>query len=460
MASIGRGSCARPYEGLRGRRADATGLPRVARSSGRTPRVKPRTGRRSSRQGPLVANALLDAVRSRARADGEQSARCPAAGPMRLRATHRRGLGPNCGGGLPPPSSARTSPRSGIDVAVKALPYNAWIGALEARPRLRPGGSGSAERGADHPTSSTRARWTRRSSRRSERRPSPTSTGFASEAGEPRALRRFEAELSIPPDAAAPWAASSPVIYVEAAPSLPLSRVSPLCGVFQHRRHHGFSEPFQPLMRGRRRARHWTTCRCSWASSRAELIWPTRDQIHIILDKTPWSIGTTLPLTLTVKQVNVHGDGSQISTQEASVMARVHVVAARPLLVLISFLIAGGVRFAQFTGNIQGRVEDPERRAVSRRRRCTLNHRHARRTADHHDGRGRSASGFLSLAPGAYKITGEASGVRQGGSATSTSGHEPDAERPIAVKVGTAAEKRWTSRRRLRSSTRARPGTR
>ena len=111
-------------------------------------------------------------------------------------------------------------------------------------------------------------------------------------------------------------------------------------------------------------------------------------------------------------------------------MSRFHVVAARPVLlfiqVFIVFLLLSGSASAQFTGNIQGTVEDPSGAAIPQAKVALLNlatQASATTTTD--------ATGgfrFLSLAPGPYKITVEAAGFAKA-EATVEPRYEPEPER-------------------------------
>jgi len=129
-------------------------------------------------------------------------------------------------------------------------------------------------------------------------------------------------------------------------------------------------------------------------------------------------------------------------------MARFHVGAARPLplalgrwslfiQVFVTFLLLAGSASAQFTGNIQGRVEDPSGAAVPQAKVALLNvaTQASAETATDATGGFR----FLSLAPGAYTITVEATGFAKA-EATVTLGTNQNLNVPISVKVGTAAE--------------------
>jgi carboxypeptidase family protein/TonB-dependent receptor-like protein len=122
-------------------------------------------------------------------------------------------------------------------------------------------------------------------------------------------------------------------------------------------------------------------------------------------------------------------------------MSRVHVVAARPVLlfvqVFVAFLLLSGSASAQFTGNIQGTVEDPSGAAIPQAKVSLLNvatQASATATTD--------ATGgfrFLSLAPGSYKITVEAAGFGKAEATVSLVTNQ-NLNVPISVKVGTGAE--------------------
>ena len=118
-------------------------------------------------------------------------------------------------------------------------------------------------------------------------------------------------------------------------------------------------------------------------------------------------------------------------------MARFLVVAARPLLVSITFLLLAGSASAQFTGNIQGRVEDPTGAVVPQAKVALLNLATQASTDTTADAAGNFR--FLSLAPGAYKITVEASGFAKAEANVNLDTNQT-LNVPIAVKVGTAAE--------------------
>jgi hypothetical protein len=121
--------------------------------------------------------------------------------------------------------------------------------------------------------------------------------------------------------------------------------------------------------------------------------------------------------------------------------SRFHVVAARPVLlsiqIFIAFLLLSGSASAQFTGNIQGTVEDPSGAAIPQAKVSLLNlaTQAAASTATDATGGFR----FLSLAPGSYKITVEAAGFANAEATVSLVTNQT-LNVPIAVKVGTGAE--------------------
>src|SRR5437879_1287433 len=100
-------------------------------------------------------------------------------------------------------------------------------------------------------------------------------------------------------------------------------------------------------------------------------------------------------------------------------MTRVHVLAVRPVLVALSrgsrfiqvsiiFLLLTGSASAQFTGNIQGTVDDPSGAAIPQAKIALLNLATQASAVTTTDATG--GFRFLSLAPGPYKITVEAAG--------------------------------------------------
>jgi hypothetical protein len=105
--------------------------------------------------------------------------------------------------------------------------------------------------------------------------------------------------------------------------------------------------------------------------------------------------------------------------------------------VSIGFLLLTGSASAQFTGNIQGRVEDPSGAAIPQAKVALLNLATQAAAATTTDATG--GFRFLSLAPGSYKITVEAAGFAKA-EATVDLGTNQNLSVPISVKVGTGAE--------------------
>ena len=103
----------------------------------------------------------------------------------------------------------------------------------------------------------------------------------------------------------------------------------------------------------------------------------------------------------------------------------------------IAFLLLTGSASAQFTGNIQGRVEDPSGAAIPQAKVALLNLATQASAATTTDATG--GFRFLSLAPGPYKITVEATGFAKA-EATVDLGTNQNLNVPISAKVGTGAE--------------------
>jgi Carboxypeptidase regulatory-like domain len=129
-------------------------------------------------------------------------------------------------------------------------------------------------------------------------------------------------------------------------------------------------------------------------------------------------------------------------------MARFHVVAARLVLLALGrgslfiqvftiFLLLTGSASAQFTGNIQGRVEDPSGAAIPQAKVALLNLATQAPASTTTDATG--GFRFLSLAPGPYKITVEATGFAKAEAAVDL-GTNQNLNVPISVKVGTGTE--------------------
>jgi hypothetical protein len=96
-----------------------------------------------------------------------------------------------------------------------------------------------------------------------------------------------------------------------------------------------------------------------------------------------------------------------------------------------------GSAWAQFTGNIQGRVEDPTGAAVPQAKIALVNLATQASASTTTDATG--GFRFLSLAPGPYKITAEAPGFAKA-EATVDLGTNQNLNIPISVQVGTGAE--------------------
>ena len=129
-------------------------------------------------------------------------------------------------------------------------------------------------------------------------------------------------------------------------------------------------------------------------------------------------------------------------------MARFHVLAVRPVLVALSrgslfiqvsiiFLLLTGSASAQFTGNIQGTVEDPSGAVIPQAKIALVNLATQASASTTTDATG--VFRFLSLAPGRYKITVEAAGFGKAEATVSLDTNQ-NLNVPISVKVGTAAE--------------------
>ena len=123
-------------------------------------------------------------------------------------------------------------------------------------------------------------------------------------------------------------------------------------------------------------------------------------------------------------------------------------MAVRPVLVALSrgslfiqvfivFLLLTGSASAQFTGNIQGTVEDPSGAAIPQAKVALLNLATQASAVTTTDATG--GFRFLSLAPGPYKITVEATGFARAEATVSLDTNQ-NLNVPISVKVGTEAE--------------------
>jgi Carboxypeptidase regulatory-like domain len=100
-------------------------------------------------------------------------------------------------------------------------------------------------------------------------------------------------------------------------------------------------------------------------------------------------------------------------------------------------LLVAGVARAQFSGNIQGTVTDPSGAAVAQARVVLLNVTTQLSTSTTTDGSGDYR--FLSLGPGTYKITVEASGFSKADTEVTLANNQILTV-PIAVKVGAATD--------------------
>src|ERR1700730_8642990 len=108
-------------------------------------------------------------------------------------------------------------------------------------------------------------------------------------------------------------------------------------------------------------------------------------------------------------------------------------------LVRLSFalLLTAGAAFAQFSGNIQGTVSDPSGAAVAQARVLLVNVTTQVSATTTTDGSGDYR--FLSLGPGSYKISVEATGFSKvETSVTLDNNQNPTA--PITLKLGAASE--------------------
>src|SRR5713226_8003354 len=105
--------------------------------------------------------------------------------------------------------------------------------------------------------------------------------------------------------------------------------------------------------------------------------------------------------------------------------------------VLIVVLVMASSTWAQFTGNIQGTVSDPSSAAVGRAKVDLVNVVTKVSATTTTDGSG--SYRFLSLAPGSYKITVEASGFSKAES-TVTLETNQNLNVPVSLKVGTASQ--------------------
>jgi hypothetical protein len=106
-------------------------------------------------------------------------------------------------------------------------------------------------------------------------------------------------------------------------------------------------------------------------------------------------------------------------------------------LVLLSAMFCASLCFAQFSGSIQGIVEDPSNAGVAKARVDLVNAgTNATRTTTTDDAGNYT---FPSVAPGSYKISVEASGFRKA-EANVTLLTEQNLNVPISLKVGSTSE--------------------
>src|ERR1043166_657510 len=109
-----------------------------------------------------------------------------------------------------------------------------------------------------------------------------------------------------------------------------------------------------------------------------------------------------------------------------------------PVGALLAFLLfACGAVFAQFTGSIQGNIEDPSNAAVSGATITLVNPATVVTTTTVSDAAGNYR--FVSLAPGAYRITVEASGFKKSQQDINLL-TEQNLSVPITLKVGSISE--------------------
>jgi hypothetical protein len=105
--------------------------------------------------------------------------------------------------------------------------------------------------------------------------------------------------------------------------------------------------------------------------------------------------------------------------------------------VFIAFLLLTGSASAQFTGNIQGTVEDPSGAAIPQAKVALLNLATQASAATTTDATG--GFRFLSLAPGSYKITVEATGFAKAEATVSLDTNQ-NKNVPFSLKVGAESE--------------------
>jgi peptide/nickel transport system substrate-binding protein len=211
--------------------ADATGL---AESQSQWKDAAATRGGDWTRRDIAMANALLDAA---GLVRGEGTTRSvPGGGPMRYELNVVEGWSD---WGVAAGIIRQNLAEVGIDVTVKALPYDAWITALE-RGRFDTG-IWFGERGPT-PYEFYRSQMDSALVKPVGEKATANFHRFASEEAS-RLLRRFEA--SSDPAEQQKLAYALEKIYVESAPSLPLF-ASPLWGVFNTGRITGFPSRFSP----------------------------------------------------------------------------------------------------------------------------------------------------------------------------------------------------------------------
>jgi len=109
----------------------------------------------------------------------------------------------------------------------------------------------------------------------------------------------------------------------------------------------------------------------------------------------------------------------------------------RFLWLCAAILLLSGSSRAQFTGNIQGVVEDPSGATVAQAKIVLVNLANQISTSTTSDTSGNYR--FLSLAPGSYKVTTEATGFSKA-EVTVTLETNQTLNVPISLKVGAAIE--------------------
>ncbi len=121
-------------------------------------------------------------------------------------------------------------------------------------------------------------------------------------------------------------------------------------------------------------------------------------------------------------------------------------LASRISLLFIVVVAASGISYAQFTGNIQGTVQDPSGAAVAQAKLVLQNSATQVSATTTSDSSGNYK--FLSLAPGAYTITAEAPNFQKS-QVNITLLTEQNLNVPVTLKVG-RSRRQSTSRRKRR----------